>query len=72
MWIYFNCKGAQSYMIKIYVGGINAISGEPAKEDKETIARRQAKLADLQDDGSEESKEKLAAALQDYVIVPGQ
>ena len=72
MWIYFDCKGAQSYMIKIYFGGINAISGEPAKEDKETIARRQAKLADLQDDGSEESKEKLAAALQDYVIVPGQ
>lgn len=72
MWIYFHCKGAQSYMIKIYVGGINAISGEPAKEDNETIARRQAKLADLQDDGSDESKEKLAAALQDYVVVPGQ
>jgi ubiquitin len=72
MWIDFECKGSQSYMIKVYVGGINAISGEPADEGKDTSARRQAKLAEWQDDGSEESHKKLAAALQDYMIVPGQ
>jgi hypothetical protein len=72
MWIDFECKGSQSYMVKVYVGGINVISGEPADEGKDTSARRQAKLAEWQDDGSEESHKKLAAALQDYMIVPGQ
>jgi hypothetical protein len=71
MWIDFACNGSQSYMVKVYIGGVNAISGEPAK-DADTSARRQAKVAELQDDGSDESNEKLAAALQDYMIVPGQ
>ncbi|KAG9200675.1 hypothetical protein G6514_006855 [Epicoccum nigrum] len=72
MWIDFACNGSQSYLVKVYVGGVNAISGELAKEDADTSARRQAKVAELQDDGSDESDEKLAAALQYCMIVPGQ
>jgi hypothetical protein len=45
MWINFSCNGRQSYMIKIYVGGINIVSGEPAVEDGSTRLRRQALLA---------------------------
>lgn len=59
MWIDFICKGHQNYMIKIYVGGINAISGEPAVEVAATRLRRQKKHSDN-------------SSLQDYVIVPGQ
>jgi ubiquitin len=46
-------------MIKIYVGGVNAISGEPAVEDAATKLRRQKKRAEK-------------CSLQDYVVVPGQ
>jgi hypothetical protein len=53
-------------MIKIYVGGINAISGEPAIEDAGTKLRRQAKIK------REPSDSKHASPLQDYVIVPVQ
>ncbi|KAF2826216.1 integral membrane protein [Ophiobolus disseminans] len=59
MWIDIKCNREQSYMIKIYVGSINAISGEPAEEDAATKLRRQQKLA---------SK----GSLQDYLVVPGQ
>lgn len=59
LWISFLTPGSQSYMIKIYVGGINAISGESSLEDAGTQARRRAKKA---------RKE----SLQDYIVVPGQ
>jgi ubiquitin len=59
MWINFSTLSNQDYMIKIYVGGVNAISGEPAVEDDATKVRRQKKWA-------------AKASLQDYVVVPGQ
>ena len=67
MWIDF--EGAQScdYMIKIYVGGVNAISGEPAVEDAGTKLRRQAKLATQYEEGANNGNPRL----QDYIVVPG-
>jgi hypothetical protein len=59
MWIDFSTLSEQDYMIKIYVGGVNAISGESAVEDDATKVRRQKKRADK-------------ASLQDYIVVPGQ
>lgn len=53
-------------MIKIYVGGINAISGEPAVEYFSTRLYRQAHIAKLSGKGSNSSSR------QDYVVVPGQ
>ena len=46
-------------MVKVYVGGVNAVSGEPAVEDAGTRLRRQAKQGD-------------GGSLQDYIVVPGQ
>jgi len=66
MWINFTCNGTQDYMIKVYVGGVNAISGEPAIEDAGTKLRRRAKLARRNNDQS------TASPLQDYVTVPSQ
>ncbi|KAF2688901.1 hypothetical protein K458DRAFT_331541 [Lentithecium fluviatile CBS 122367] len=60
MWINFKPSSKQVYLIKIYVGGVNAISGEPAVEDAGTRLRRQAKRGIG------------GASLQDYMIVPGQ
>jgi hypothetical protein len=59
MWIDFECALGKNYMIKIYVGGVNAISGEPAVENAGTKLRRQNKVAQ-------------GGSLQDYVVVPGQ
>lgn len=56
----FEARQKRPYLIKIYVGGINAISGEPAVEDAGTRLRRQAK------------KGKGDLPLQDYIVVPGQ
>lgn len=64
MWIKFTCK--QTYMIKIYVGRVNAVSGESAAEDAGTMLRRQAKLARHYD------AKYSGTPLQDYVVVPGQ
>jgi ubiquitin len=66
MWINFQYYGPIKYNIKIYVGGVNAISGEHATEDAGTKLRRQAKLARQPD------SESTASTLQDYVVVPGQ
>jgi hypothetical protein len=66
MWIKFTCLGAWNYMIKVYVGGVNAISGEHATEDAGTKLRRQARLA-CQSDSS-----TTTSPLQDYVVVPSQ
>jgi ubiquitin len=46
-------------MIKIYVGGINAISGEPEIEDAATRLHRQRMHAE-------------GVGLQDYIVVTGQ
>lgn len=59
MWIDFSEATRQDYMIKIYVGGVNAISGEPAVENAATKLRRQKKQAK-------------GSSLQDYIVVPGQ
>ncbi|KAF2464590.1 uncharacterized protein BDR25DRAFT_271593 [Lindgomyces ingoldianus] len=74
MWINLHCTGqdwhCQKYMIKIYVGGINAISGEPAVETAATRLRRLAKLA-----ASKPSRSIYSSSvnpLQDYVVVPAQ
>lgn len=38
MWVGF--RAHQPFAIKIYVGGVNAVSGEPARETKATAERR--------------------------------
>lgn len=38
MWI--NFKSSKPFAIKVIVGGINAISGEPEQEDEESRLRR--------------------------------
>jgi ubiquitin len=66
MWINFEYYGPIKYNIKIYVGGVNVISGEHATEDAGTKLRRQAKVTRQPD------SETTASPLQDYVVVPGQ
>ncbi|KAH3971319.1 hypothetical protein HBH70_016400 [Parastagonospora nodorum] len=66
MWINFKSSGTHNYMIKIYVGGVNAISGEYAVEDASTKLRRQQTMARHSHDSA------LAYAFQDYIVVPGQ
>lgn len=59
MWIHF--EATAPFLIKIYVGGINAISGEHAGEkNKDEITQRRAAL-----------KQK-GHAIQDYLVVPDQ
>lgn len=41
MWINFCSLAKRRYLVKIYVGGVNAISGEPALETTSTVLRRQ-------------------------------
>ena len=38
MWIKLTSR--EPFAIKIYVGGVNAVSGEPVRETKTTMARR--------------------------------
>ncbi|OCK93017.1 uncharacterized protein K441DRAFT_495920, partial [Cenococcum geophilum 1.58] len=57
MWIRFH--STRTYTIKIYVGGVNAISGEPAVETAATKLRRQNLL-------------RQSKSIQDYVVVPDQ
>ena len=57
MWIKFTA--GRRFAIKIFVGGVNAISGEKHTEDDETLRRRAEKLAN-------------GKSVQDYVVVPGQ
>ncbi|KAF4460083.1 integral membrane [Fusarium albosuccineum] len=57
MWIEFESN--KCYAIKIYVGNVNAISGEPATETAATSLRRRNLL-------------KNNVNIQDYVVVPGQ
>lgn len=57
-------------MIKIYVGGVNAISGEPALEDAATKLRRITRLSGSLHAYSP-TPEPLSP-LQDYIVVPDQ
>lgn len=57
MWIKF--KASAPFVIKIYCGGVNVVSGEHAAEDAETKQRR-AKLLEQ------------GELIQDYVVVPEQ
>jgi hypothetical protein len=57
LWIEF--KATSPFAIKVYVGGVNAISGLPAKEDKWVGSHRQALRA-------------AGKSVKDYVVVPGQ
>ena len=57
MWINFSADAP--FAIKIYVGGINAVSGEPMTETPATMLRRLTLL----------SKDK---TVQDYVVPPKQ
>ena len=57
MWIDFSAD--HPFLIKIYAGGVNVISGESAKENKATTIRRQ----NLRAQGK---------GIQDYLVVPDQ
>ena len=57
MWIRF--QSSQKFVIKILVGGVNAVSGEPEVEKVATMLRRQNLIA---------SKK----SVQDYVVTPDQ
>lgn len=57
MWI--NFKAGQPFAIKVYVGGVNAISGEPYHENHNTQARRKV-------------LKRNAHSIQDYLVVPSQ
>ena len=57
MWICF--KSQHRFAIKIELGGVNAISGEPMDEDAATKLRRLNRLANKQ-------------SIQDYVVTPEQ
>lgn len=57
MWIRF--KSSNQFAIKIYVGGVNAVSGEPLIENAATMFRRQKLKAE-------------GKSIQDYVVTPKQ
>ena len=57
MWVKFNSD--RQFAIKLYIGGINAVSGEPAVENMATKFRRQ-KLSTQ------------GGLLQDYLVTPAQ
>jgi ubiquitin len=57
MWIRFKSSG--QFAVKVHVGGVNAISGEPSYETEQTQIRRYRAL----------SEEK---SIQDYVVTPKQ
>lgn len=57
MWIRFDSR--RPFAIKVYIGGVNAISGEPARETAATMMRRFKLLQQKK-------------TIQDYVITPNQ
>jgi hypothetical protein len=58
MWIKFTSP-CDKFAIKIHVGGVNAISGEPSYETEQTQARRYKLLSEKK-------------SIQDYVVTPKQ
>lgn len=59
MWIRFSSTSDTPFIVKIYAGGVNVVSGEPAVETEATMNRR-AKLME---------QEK---SIQDYIVAPQQ
>ncbi|KAK8035266.1 hypothetical protein PG993_010261 [Apiospora rasikravindrae] len=57
MWISFRAK--DPFMVKVYAGGVNAVSGEYRIEDANTKARRQ-------------QRHTAGKLIQDYIVVPRQ
>ena len=57
MWI--NFESTHAFAIKVYVGGVNAVSGEPARETEITMMRRLKLLQERKN-------------MQDYVVAPKQ
>lgn len=57
MWIMF--KNTDVFAIKIFVGGVNAVSGEPASENPATSLRRLELL-------------RTGGSVQEYVVTPKQ
>ena len=57
MWIRFHASAR--FAIKIYVGGVNAVSGEPSTDTEQTRARRYKLLSEHK-------------SIQDYVVTPNQ
>ncbi|ROW06300.1 hypothetical protein VPNG_08084 [Cytospora leucostoma] len=57
MWVRFHATSP--FMVKIYVGGVNAISGENASESEQTREHRAALRS-------------MGCSIQDYVVVPSQ
>jgi hypothetical protein len=57
MWMNFQSR--RPYAVKIYVGGVNAVSGEPVIENAATVLRRRNLLV-------------AGKGIQDYVILPDQ
>lgn len=64
MWIKFECS--QPYLIEVYVGGVNAVSGAPPMD---TFA---SKLQQIQTFTSTPEKSSRLRKLQDYILVPKQ
>ena len=59
MWINFTSYEASRFAVKVYLGGVNAVSGEPIVETLATQVRRSTRKAK-------------GASLQDYLVLPGQ
>lgn len=57
MWICFASN--DKFAVKIYVGGVNAVSGEPSVETEQTQNRRYKRLSEKKN-------------IQDYVVTPDQ
>jgi len=57
MWIRFHSHGR--FAVKIHVGGVNAVSGQPSKDTDQTRARRYKLLSEHK-------------SIQDYIVTPNQ
>jgi len=57
MWIQF--KSSERFAVKLHVGGVNAVSGEPSYETEQTQVRRYKRLSEHK-------------SIQDYVVTPDQ
>lgn len=57
MWINFHAMGR--FVVKIYVGGVNAVSGEPSTDTEQTRVRRYKLLSEHK-------------SIQDYIVAPHQ
>jgi hypothetical protein len=57
MWISF--ESDQKFAVKVYVGGVNAVSGEPSTDTEQTLVRRYKLLSERK-------------SIQDYVVTPDQ